>query len=90
MDSLLTPAYKNPLPIDKNKHKDLMNLCQSEVIPKEYHLFYKTLISNDTTSNNGNSDVDCIILITLYFIILIFTRILNSFHELHPVLFYNL
>ncbi|KAH9643194.1 hypothetical protein HF086_012856 [Spodoptera exigua] len=33
-------AYQTPIPIDQNKHKDLMDLCKALVIPKEYHLFF--------------------------------------------------
>ncbi|KAH9643177.1 hypothetical protein HF086_010629 [Spodoptera exigua] len=50
-------AYQTPIPIDQNKHKDLMNLCKALVIPKEYHLFFNNLIStNSNAANDSDSD----------------------------------
>ena len=40
--------YSGKLPIAKEKKKDLVGLCQSGVIPKEYHHYYQSLkTSND-------------------------------------------
>lgn len=51
-------AYETPIPIDQNKHKDLMDLCKTLVIPKEYHLFFNNLISTNSNRADGNSDSD--------------------------------
>lgn len=37
-------AYETPIPMDQNKHQDLMDLCKTLVIPKEDHLFFNNLI----------------------------------------------
>lgn len=38
-------AYNSPLPLDKEKSKDLNSLCQSGIIPAQYHDFFKTLVT---------------------------------------------
>ncbi|XP_050672766.1 uncharacterized protein LOC126970716 [Leptidea sinapis] len=52
----LRPAYNRPIPIDKNKHKDLMDMCNKLVIPKEYHLFFSSLIKTDSNRNESDSE----------------------------------
>lgn len=47
-------AYEGKLPISRNKHKDLLSLCQSEIIPKKYHDFYANLKSDNVSE--GLSD----------------------------------
>ncbi|CAF4819823.1 unnamed protein product [Pieris macdunnoughi] len=50
-------AYQTPIPIDKNKYKDLMDLCKKLVIPKEYHLFFNNLIPNNSNrADESDSD----------------------------------
>ncbi|KAF6213738.1 hypothetical protein GE061_011460 [Apolygus lucorum] len=39
----LSPAYKKPPKIPAAKAKDLMDLCQNNIIPKVHHSFYKSL-----------------------------------------------
>ncbi|KAF6214521.1 hypothetical protein GE061_009264 [Apolygus lucorum] len=39
----LSPAYKKPPKIPAAKAKDLMDLCQINIIPKVHHSFYKSL-----------------------------------------------
>lgn len=36
-------AYDGELSISRNKYKDLMSLCQSNIIPEKYHNFYQNL-----------------------------------------------
>ncbi|KAF9405265.1 hypothetical protein HW555_013933 [Spodoptera exigua] len=36
-------AYDGDLPISRNKYKDLINLCQTNIIPEKYHNFYQKL-----------------------------------------------
>ncbi|CAH2207809.1 jg15038 [Pararge aegeria aegeria] len=35
-------TYHGNILISQDKYKDLINLCQSEIIPKKYHQFYKS------------------------------------------------
>ncbi|CAK1600206.1 unnamed protein product [Parnassius mnemosyne] len=39
----LPPAYKQCLPITKQKKKDLLQLCKKNIIPKELHGWYESL-----------------------------------------------
>lgn len=46
----LSNMYNNPLPISSQKYKDLLRLCETKVIPEEFHAWYKLLpVSNNTT-----------------------------------------
>ncbi|XP_061723773.1 uncharacterized protein LOC133530002 [Cydia pomonella] len=40
----ITVAYQAPLPIDKQKLKDLNDLCKTGTIPAKYHEFYHKLV----------------------------------------------
>lgn len=51
-------AYDAPIPIDKNKHKDLMDLCMTLVIPREYHLFFNNLTATNSNVVVDDSDTD--------------------------------
>lgn len=42
----LVQLYKTTLPISEAKKKDLVKLCNSGVIPKEYHQWFKSLPSS--------------------------------------------
>ncbi|KAI8435869.1 hypothetical protein MSG28_004078 [Choristoneura fumiferana] len=53
-DVELKMAYGNPLTITDAKYKDLISLCQSGVIPKEYHTFFKNI--NYSANIGDNSD----------------------------------
>ncbi|KAF9797297.1 hypothetical protein SFRURICE_006279, partial [Spodoptera frugiperda] len=53
----VTP-YDAPIPIDKNKHKDLMALCRTLVIPREYHLFFNNLTATNSYVVVDDSDTD--------------------------------
>ena len=46
--SIISSAYSNQLQICCKKAADLLSLCQTSVIPKSYHNFYKTLKSGQT------------------------------------------
>ncbi len=46
LEEPIPPKYKQKLPISAAKKKDLLSLCRSGVIPRAYHDFYKTLLSN--------------------------------------------
>lgn len=50
-DYELKLAYQQPLKIENAKLKDLTDLCQSKLIPEQYHQFYYTLFDNDTSNN---------------------------------------
>ena len=39
----LTQLYEKPLEITKEKKKDLLAMCKSGIIPREYHTFYQDL-----------------------------------------------
>lgn len=52
----LRPAYNRPIPIDKNKYKDLMDMCQKLIIPKDYHLFFSNLIKADSNIVDNDSE----------------------------------
>lgn len=39
----LKQLYKKPLPISAAKKKDLLTLCQKEIIPEEYHGWFRSL-----------------------------------------------
>ena len=36
-------AYKERLPVSEAKKNDLVNLCNSNIIPKAYHMYYRQL-----------------------------------------------
>lgn len=40
---LLNKLYREPIPIAEIKYEDLINLCNTMIIPKKYHNFYKNL-----------------------------------------------
>jgi len=39
--------YSGPVPITSAKYKDLLSLCSTKVIHRDYHAFYKTLLGDD-------------------------------------------
>jgi hypothetical protein len=39
----LVNSYNGPLPISYDKHKDLVDMCSSGIIPDKYHKFYEDL-----------------------------------------------
>lgn len=45
----------NPIPITNDKYKDLVSLCNSMIIPSNYHMFYKSL-SHGNVNNNDESE----------------------------------
>lgn len=57
-------AYDAPIPIDKNKledeedEEDLMDLCMTLVIPREYHLFFNNLTATNSNVVVDDSDTD--------------------------------
>jgi len=48
---LLSPLYKSPTPINPLKWMDLISLCDSLAIPRDYHGFYKSLTFSDLCRN---------------------------------------
>lgn len=54
-ESELSPLYSSSLPISEAKYKDLLSLCNSGHIPKQYHIFYKTL---QIISQNNDEDLN--------------------------------
>lgn len=50
------PAYDGELPIKLTKYNDLQFLCRTNVIPPQYHSFYKNLKVSD--KNNTAEDED--------------------------------
>ena len=63
----LPTRYVSKLPISAAKKKDLLNLCKSGVIPSEFHIFYKSLPSQQSVRDrlpepdileNSDNDTD--------------------------------
>ncbi|KAL4709196.1 hypothetical protein ACJJTC_008124 [Scirpophaga incertulas] len=50
-------AYDAPLPINKDKYRDLTDLCRAGIVPDRYHSFYFSL-SHTVNANINNEDVD--------------------------------
>ena len=50
-DEGLTRKYQKKIPISAAKKKDLMQLCKSGVIPVEYHEYYKSLPSSNSSKD---------------------------------------
>lgn len=55
-NSVPLPAYKEHIPITKLKYDDLVELCKSNVIKKEYHTFYLNLPHQGKNTNDSNDD----------------------------------
>ena len=47
----LKPLYKEQQRISKAKYDDLMSLCSSMAIPREYHAFYESLPHDDKATD---------------------------------------
>lgn len=54
----LKKAYSEPLTISKEKYKDLMNLCETGIIPIKYHQFFKSLKHGHITISESDDDSD--------------------------------
>ncbi|KAH9636251.1 hypothetical protein HF086_009447 [Spodoptera exigua] len=52
------PLYQSNLPIPKAKKDDLINMCNSEIIPSGYHNFFTNLPSVNVSDNDPDSDLD--------------------------------
>lgn len=56
----LNCLYSKPLPISHEKKKDLLKLCEKNVIPDVFHNFYKNLpsipLKKDKAPELGESD----------------------------------
>lgn len=59
-DSSVTvePLYQSNLPIPKAKKDDLINMCNSGIIPRGYHDFFTNLPSVNINDNDRDSDLD--------------------------------
>ncbi|CAI6350108.1 unnamed protein product [Macrosiphum euphorbiae] len=58
-DLELSKLYTEPPGISKEKKKDLIHLCESKLIPENYHYFFENLkVSNSCVAevNDENSD----------------------------------
>ena len=47
----LPQKYSSRIPISSAKKKDLVNLCKNGTIPREFHEYYKTLPSSQSTKD---------------------------------------
>lgn len=60
LENELKQAYEGPLPISKEKYKDLTDLCRAQIIPERYHGFYLQLphtnASNLTREESESED----------------------------------
>ncbi|CAB3235002.1 unnamed protein product [Arctia plantaginis] len=50
----LHKAYVGPIPISKDKYKDLTSLCDALIIPTKYHYFFRNLIHGHNVSDDNN------------------------------------
>ncbi|XP_041474507.1 uncharacterized protein LOC121423251 isoform X2 [Lytechinus variegatus] len=53
----LEVLYPEPLMIQKKKKVDLVNLCDTNVIPRVFHNFYRNLPSRDDDSDESDDDL---------------------------------
>ncbi|KAL4713441.1 hypothetical protein ACJJTC_010426 [Scirpophaga incertulas] len=53
---ILKKAYFEPIAISKDKYRDLMNLCETGIIPTKYHEFFKTLTHGQTVISETDDD----------------------------------
>ena len=49
--TLLKPAYTHQLPVSQAKKMDLVKFCNSGLIPKQHHAFYRSLPTSDDLSD---------------------------------------
>jgi len=57
----LPPLYTGPVKISVTKYRDLVNLCESKVIHRDYHSFYRSLCCDadvPDTDVDDNTDLD--------------------------------
>ncbi|CAH2105188.1 unnamed protein product [Euphydryas editha] len=54
----LNKLYSQPLPLTEAKCKDLIHLCNTGVIPKEYHRYFKNLKYSSNTYEENSDDPD--------------------------------
>ncbi|CAG4972180.1 unnamed protein product [Parnassius apollo] len=52
----LKPAYSEPIMVPAAKHKDLIDMCRSEVIPSEYHPYFNSLPHHTNVDVSEESD----------------------------------
>jgi hypothetical protein len=52
----LIPAYSEPPAIPNNKKKDLLSLCEQNLIPKKHHQFFMSLKGISLKKNCNNND----------------------------------
>ncbi|CAH2096785.1 unnamed protein product [Euphydryas editha] len=60
-DIAMKQAYQEPLPITKEKYKDIADLCRGGIIPERYHDFYlklPTTIACNLAPEESNSDLE--------------------------------
>ncbi|XP_026733787.1 uncharacterized protein LOC113498078 [Trichoplusia ni] len=49
-------AYNQLLPISRDKYKDLLSLCNTNIIPVEYHDYFKTLPNGDANTSDDEEN----------------------------------
>lgn len=54
----LVQRYKEPPRISDDKYKDLMCLCNNNIIKPTYHQFYRSLIPEQKDDNNSDTDIE--------------------------------
>lgn len=52
----LEQCHADHLPITVAKYNDLISLCQSRIIPQEYHTFYQKLTCSGTNAEQSDND----------------------------------
>lgn len=52
----LEQCHADHLRITVAKYNDLISLCQSSIIPQEYHTFYQKLTCSGTNAEQSNND----------------------------------
>lgn len=57
----VTHAYSGPLPIPHNKIVDLNYLCNHNVIPRQYHTFFNSLLSGDVITSGSDELIKLIV-----------------------------
>jgi hypothetical protein len=50
-------ALSGPIPISAEKKRDLLSLCDSNIVPKVYHDFYQSLQVPDTPGTDADDDL---------------------------------
>ena len=55
MPSVIQKLYNSQLPISKEKKRDLMKMCHSNIVPKELYSWYESIKDSANAWNNRDS-----------------------------------